>query len=335
MSYESENTLPKGTSLKDVMELVKSLDYTRIYRPKVKEDNEIAQFYWYERKDYQSWFGVELIIIRQKENLVVYTRTPISRSFWDLEKQNTTIRLLRKRFGGHFHTSEGKNRYFHPEGKPPSPQQSGCHLAFQRFGSNLIKADVYLMNRKFPNKQWDKTGVFEFIDQINPRLLSNNLLLPYLVSTMEDYFKSTFISLIRYSKKKELFLKNSRLSSNLLVRISNGDLSVEEAVAETLPFQGISAISQHFMTLDPKIDIAGALRKPYRRRKKKLFEEIDELVEKRHAFIHWGEMDTQFLDKSLKKSMKDLEDSIIRSYKLITSHYGWEFDQGWSRGKNA
>ena len=170
---------------------------------------------------------------------------------------------------------------------------------------------------------------------MNPRLLSNNLLLPYLVSTMEDYFKSTFISLLRYSKKKDSFLKNVRLSSNHLVKISNGDLTVEEAVTENLPFQRISAISQHFRTIDPKIDIAGILRKPYRRRKKKLFDEIEEFVEKRHAFIHWGEMDTQFSDKSLKKLMKDLETSIIRCYKFITSHYGWGFDQGWYRGKSA
>jgi len=332
MSYESENTLPEKTSLTDVKELIDSLGYEKIYRPKVKGDDEIAQYYWYERDEYQSWSGVELSIYKIDGVLIIYTRTSIGRSYWDLEKQNTSIKLLKKRFGGYFTTDEGKNRYFHTEGKPPSPQQSGSHLAYQRFGSNLIKADIYLMNRNFPNKQWDKTGVFEFMDQMNPRLLSNNLLVPFLVSTMEDYFKSTFISLLRSSKKKESFIKGIRLSSNHLVRISNGELTVEEAVAETLSFQSISAISQHFKAIDAKIDIAGALKKPYRRRKKKLFEEIDEFVKKRHAFIHWGEMDTQFSDKELMKTMKDLEDSITRCYKMITKHYGWEFEQGWHRG---
>lgn len=334
MSYLSENTLPKGTSLKDVIELLESLGYIKIYCPKIKATNEIARFDWYERKNYQSWRGVQLSISQKKDSLIIDTQTLGGRSYCDLEKQNTTIRLLRKRFGGYFHTDEGKNRYFHPEGKPPSPQQSGCHIAFQRFSSNLIHADIYLMDRKFPNR-WDNTGIIDLLDQMNPRLLSNNLLVPYLVTCMEDYFKSTFIALLSYSKKKELFLKNIRLSNNHLVRISNGDLSVEEAVAETLPFQRISAISRHFKALDSKIDIVGTLRKPYRRRKKKLLDEIEEFVDKRHAFIHLGRMDTKLSDKVLKKSMKDLEDSVVRCYKLITSHYGWEFDQGWFRGKNA
>src|SRR6266496_890971 len=45
-------------------------------------------------------------------------------------------------------------------------QKKGGKL--KTFGGNLIKADIYLMSRTFPNKQWEKTGVLEFVDAINP-----------------------------------------------------------------------------------------------------------------------------------------------------------------------
>ena len=81
MSYESENTLLKGISLKDVMDLLESLDYVRIYHPKIKADDEIAQFWWYERKDDQSWCVVELSIFKQKETIIILNETIKDRDF--------------------------------------------------------------------------------------------------------------------------------------------------------------------------------------------------------------------------------------------------------------
>jgi hypothetical protein len=165
------------------------------------------------------------------------------------------------------------------------------------------------------------------MDGLNPRLLSNNLLLPYLVSVLEGYFKSTFIALLRYSERKETFLKGARLSADHLAKISTNEMSIEEAIAETLPFQRISSICQHFKALDPKLDLNGVLLKPFRRRKKKLFEEIDALVFRRHDFVHKGIVDIDFSDADVKKALNDLEASVIRCYRRITDHYGWVFDE--------
>lgn len=318
------------------MEFIELLNYRRILQPQLRVEGEIAEYYYFEEKDYKSWSGVGLSVFQKKsEGLYIYTRTPVSRSYYDLTHQNYTIKSIKRRFGGTFVTDEGNGRYFHPEGKPPLPQESGCHLAFQRFGSNLIKADLYLTSRHFPNKQWEKTGILDFIDAMNPRLLSNNLLLPYLVSVLEDYFKSTFIALLRYSERKETFLKGARLSAEHLAKISSNETSVEEAVAETLPFQRISPICQHFKALDSRLDLAGALLKPYRRRKRKLFEDMDALVLRRHGFIHKGVMDIGFNDADVKKALNDLEASVVRCYRRITEHYGWAFEKDWFRGGGA
>jgi len=302
VSYESENKLQADTSLSKLYLILNLLGYRRLSLPPWKFEGQLSCFHHYNDSNYQSWSGVELSVSRNKTGeLIVSTRTNISGSHYDLQHQNNTIRTLQKFFGGSVVTDEGKGRYFHPDGSAPSPSQSGCHKAFQHFGGNLIKTDVYLMNRVFPNKQWEKTGVFGFMDAMNPRLLSNNLLLPYLVAVLEDYFKSTFVALLKYSDRKESFLKGSRLSSEQLCRISSGSMSVEEAVSEILPFQSISAICQHFHQLEPKLDLAGALKRPYRRRKQSLFITLDHLVKLRHDFIHRAEMDTTFTDNELKR----------------------------------
>lgn len=115
---------------------------------------------------------------------------------------------------------------------------------------------------------YQKHTKFLFIDAMNPLTLSNNFLLPFLVSILKDYFKSTFVALLRYSQRKSSFFKNARLTSSQLISISDGTLLVEEAVAEYLPFQSIKKICQHFKVLDPKLDLSGTLIKPYNRRKK-------------------------------------------------------------------
>jgi hypothetical protein len=169
MSYESTNQLPNDTRIKDVLEFIELLNYRRVLHSKLKVSDEVAEYYFFEENEYKSWSGIDLSVFRKKsEGVVVYTRTNVSRSYYDLTHQNHTIRTLKRRFGGSFETDEGKGRYLHPRREPPLPQESGCYLAFQRFGSNLIKADIYLQGRVFPNKQWEKTGILEFMDASIP-----------------------------------------------------------------------------------------------------------------------------------------------------------------------
>lgn len=324
MSYESENFLPKETSVKDVLDLISSLGYIKDPKPEIKVSGHVASFYWYEANDYKSWTGVYCSVRIKEKEIIVYTRTNLSRSYWDLVFQNKTIRELRKRFGGTFSTDEGTNRFLHPIGKPPIPEQSGCYLASERFHGNIGRAHIYLMNRTFPNKQWEKVGVLSFLDAMNPRLLSNNLLSPLLVAVTEDYFKSVFVCLLKYSDKKENFMKSGKISSDHLLRISNGELTVEEAVAETMSFQNIYAICKHFKTLNQALDLESELKKPYRKRKETLLSSLEKIVTRRHGFIHHGQMDIKFTDKDVLKAIDDIEESVKRFDRLLTKKYNWQ-----------
>ncbi|KAB0672193.1 hypothetical protein F6V30_06410 [Oryzomonas sagensis] len=328
MSYCSENILPADTKIRNLQDLVELLGYKKI-KIAYKIPGEIAHYYWFEEEEYRSYTGIELSIYRTEQGEVsVQTRSRIARSYWDLAHQNETIRRIRSYFGGIFSTDAGANRYEHVEGTPPTQAQSGCHRAFQRFGSNIIKAMRYIDERSFTSDRI-KYNELEFLQAYSPRVLSNNLLLPFMTSVLEDYFKSTFISILKSSEKKETFFKGNRFSSEHLTLISDRQLSVEDATAESLSFQNINSICQHFKSLEPKLDLAGVLRKPYRRRKESLFDSLERMVKRRHLIIHQATIDITLKDIDAARMIDDLQESVVRCYKRITDFYMWEFDQGW------
>lgn len=331
MSYESENFFPKGTRLSDVREFIELLGYKKTGVTNSKKYGRFEEYMYFDEEDYRSWIGVLLAIQIKPKSLVVSTRTTVARSYYDLEQQNRTIFHLRKRFGGSFLTDEGRGRYQRTTSVPPTPAASGCHIAFERFGHNLIQGKIYLDARTFPKQYQGKADEFFATIGMSPRLLSNNMLLPFIVASLEDYFKSTFVALLRYSPRKQSFFKGLRLQGDHLAAISDGK-SVEAQVAETLPFQNISAIARHFESLDPKLDLAGILRRPYRRRKESLYDLIEAIITTRHNFIHRAQLDLSLTEKRMEDLFYDLDEAITRIYKAITTYHKWDFDRGWYLG---
>ena len=67
-----------------------------------------------------------------------------------------------------------------------------------------------------------------------------------------------------------------------------------------LPFQRISAVGRIYKDLDKELDILGALRRPYRRRKVSLLERLEAIVTLRHDLIHRMQMDINLDRKKLE-----------------------------------
>ena len=332
MSYESENILNSSVRIKDVQNFIELLGYKYQGIWNGEELGKIKSYHWFERKDYKSTYGVELSIYNHDSKLYVTTRTNVSRSYYDLEHQNKTIRLIKKHFGGTFATDEGKGRYLQINGQPPEPATSGCHLAFSSFGSNLIRARQYYDSRKFGDKKQESSGIY-WLDRYNPRLLSNNFILTFLVSIFEDYWKSTYIALLKYTENKESIFKTGRIYPERLVQISNGELTIEEGFAESISFARISNVCNQFKNLDKKLDFAAVLKKPYRRRKKNLFDTLEEMTEIRNLIIHEASSPVMLEDEYIKDSINNLHDSIEKCYKELTRINGWTFEKTWGAGR--
>lgn len=325
MSYTSESELPKEVSISRLIEVVDLLGFEKV-TDGLQVPERIGSYFWYEEKDYRSHVGVELDIYKSDEgNLLVSTRSRVGRSYWDLTHQNKTLKLLRDLFGGHFVTDAGKNRYWRPDAKPPTPMASGCFIGRWRMHNALGRASVYLMNRKLEGQNAkDEPSPFMFLDEYNPRLLSNNLLIPYIIAVWEEYFRHTFTVLLQYSSQRSSALKKARLTHHHLEHVATGANSIERAVAESFYFQRPTAISDQFKLIDKKLDIGGALRKPYKRRKISLYESIEAVVEDRNAFVHSGSMNMKLFDKQFKTVLSDIEEAANRAYEHIADTFDFE-----------
>jgi len=252
-------------------------------------------------------------------------RSRIGRSAYDFEFQNRTVNEFKRRFGGNAFKEGNNGASYDPGPAVPAPA-SGCYLSMRRFDWHLSRLTRFLMTRSFPelHKSMEfAEKAWPIMMELNPEVFSNNIIMPYLVSAMEEFFKSTYVALLRYSDRKQSILKGARLSGEHLTNISNGLLTVEEAVAELMPFQRISVVARHFKELDPRIDISGALKKPFHGRRRTLFESIDDLITRRHALIHGMEIDTSLRGKKIDDVVGDVASGVARSYKHVTEQYDW------------
>jgi hypothetical protein len=315
MSYESESVLDKTATLETTKEILVLLGYENISDGLEIKDRH-GCYMWYDTIDYRSYVGVELDIYKAKgESVVVTTRSRLGRSYWDLIHQNRTIKMLRDLFGGTFTTDFGHNRYFQIEGSPPEPISSGCYLARWRLNNALIRPILYLNQRGLDQPSTKETGIPE-IDEMNPKLFSNNLVLPYLVAIWEDYFKSSFISVCRYSAKRQTVLKNvkSKLSEESLEKIAAGEITIEDAIVEKFSFQRPNKIVENFKLLDPKIDLASCFKQPYQGQEKSLHETINDRVTHRNEFVHAGAIDIKFTEQELMRTLNNFEVAADRCY---------------------
>ena len=63
------------------------------------------------------------------------------------------------------------------------------------------------------------------------------------------------------------------------------------------------------------------MRKPYRRRRKSLFDSIEQLIEDRNEFVHTGGVNIRFFDAQLNAALSDMEVAVNRAYECIAAHY--------------
>ena len=135
MGYDATNYLPSDVSKGKLVEFLKLLGY-------IGSGNH---FHFFIDDDYKYLYGVHATIAKEKDGFRIYTRTPIYCSPDDLRFQNYTMKQLRNRFGGFFHSDYGRNRYFAEDTLQTVPSERGCYWAHLRL-EDKIKGLVFLVN---------------------------------------------------------------------------------------------------------------------------------------------------------------------------------------------
>lgn len=327
MSYCSENKLPLSTPINRLFEVIELLGFKKT-QDVLKIDNQIGSYIWLGRDDCITFVELELSVYRESDYISVHTRTREGRSYWDLSWQNKTISLLKSLFGGSFITDEGTNRYRKYD--EPEPSKIFCSLYVDRwiFNNAMIKPEIYLQSRKMTGDiALEKSVGISWLDNINPRILSDNMIIPYLIGCWESYFRNSYISILKYSDYiPEKALKNCKISSTEYLKVIKHETSLERLLADSLSFQRPNVIAENFRLLNSNIDISTWLRKPYHGRKKTLFDSIIEIIEIRDTIVHTGNMNLSILDDQIRKIIKDLTTAVDRSYLGFGHVFGFEPD---------
>ncbi len=278
-------------------------------------------FYFGNDREYKHLSGVAVYLSNHQDNddeYVYHVRMPYHCTDCDIKKANDTMRSMRKYCNAWFESDEGKNRYFQ-HGDLVWGAENGCYYSAERSCYNLYYLKKAL--EKYPEDSEGEKMMNEW-GAISPNRFNANIYLTYLCAVLEEYFRSTFIALLRFSDKKEKVL-NCKLSPYELIDIDSGKTSVEEAYARTVSFQNVKSINKNFMDLE-KIDIMSVLKEPYHGRKKSLYTQMDEIFERRHRMVHRVDMDSNYDSRQLRKDIDDMDAAIKRVYKFLCKKNEWE-----------
>lgn len=312
MGYDASIYIQKNNAtLSDVDRLLKLLGYTKYngaYRFFIDDDYKYYCPIWARKNN------------KSNKEYVIDVRTQIWASSYDLKKINETLYCFKKYLKATFYTDVGKNRYFE-EAELLDKAEAGCYYAADRLFnhfSDLKRAIAIFPKDSEAEKAISKIGV------ISANSINANVYTAYLCSIVEEYFRTTYIALLKYSNKKEKIMSSNKLFEHDLRMVLNGEESIEEAYARTLSFQNIEKICDNFRKLDQKLDISKPLKKSYHRRKESLYESVNRMLEHRHGIIHRLDFNNNYYSNNLSKDINDTIKIIKRVYNYLCEKYNWE-----------
>ena len=331
MGCDCTNYFPKGTKESDVEEFLYLLGFKR--GKKGPFSGMMGKpFYFDGGDDYRYITGLYIELYRDEEDsaqLKLWTRTTIWRSKFDSDLHNNTVRQLKKRFGGHFISDEGRNRYFHFDGPIREKAEAGAYRAFSLFDSNINRARHLIQFSNLLDDKVYKIQGIEFVDWHNPRIVTANIVVPFLVSAVEDYFRTLYIALLRYSDSRERIIQNARLQGAELAAIDRGEMTVPEAVAKWMSFQDMQKVSGAYRELSSKYDLHGWLHRPYGRHKQSFWAHLNRLINQRHDLIHRAEIATEYTPAHLKRDLDLTRKALWRVYQELIKVHNWQAVEKW------
>ena len=327
MSCSSSSFLPKSTKRTQLLKLIQLLGYEGPFRERGFEHDF---FMWYgDGKNEISFVGVELYLYRDDEgSFRIDTRTRAGRSYWDLRKQNETIKAIHDYLGGRFETDEGRNRPLKEQGESANKLQSALFVPRWVFHNAMARYRLLRMDGGGSSYSatfaGDKVSDIAFMNDINPRFLVNSLLVTYYVSIWEGYLADSYIAIVRHAGLEKAEGIKLQLGCDDLADLTAAGIAVEEVLARRLSFQRPSVAARNFHSIDRSLDIAGALKRPYRRRKEALFDTIDGYVDLRNEIAHTGRCGIYLTDARTDAIADDFIAAVDCVYGEFASHYGFE-----------
>lgn len=308
MGCHNTNTLSNTAKKKDVQDFLSILGF---------EKYSHNYFFYYDRKSREQITGVSATIL-DKKPIQIHTWTTIWRSIKDHEIHNWTIRQLKNRFGGHFNSDEGKNKYFHFDSVVRRKAEAGCDLAYYDFRNNIATLHGFLSIVKNSEK---KFPIDDVTRQYNPLISSTNIGLPFIISVMEEYLRCAYISLLMYSPIKKDIFKRTNIQTEELFEVAENHSSIEEVISRFKSFQNVDLINKNFKEIRNDLSFIDALKRNNPRRKYDV--KLNSIISKRHNMVHRFQMDYAYTIKEFERDVNLIEKFVQIFYDRIILLYKW------------
>jgi hypothetical protein len=315
MGYDSSIILPEKTSLKEVKQFLKILKYQEIDK----------NFYFYNNNDSEEHFtGIELDIYQTRPNIKLHIRTTIWTTIADTEYTNLTLKEVSKRFGGYFRTELGKNKSYKFEGVVRRGAEAGCYTVSKRFHNNMVQPNVFFQHLESIEKDKPLTDMW-IINKFHPTSIGMNITVPFLISVFEEYFRSTYIVLLKWSDKKKDILKSSKINSEDLADVADGTNSVEKVAARYISFLNLNSINSAFDKISKDIKFIHLLKST--NPEKDYFNRVDRLIQFRHRIIHSNLTDPFYKVSDFKHDIELVSKVCELFYDKLIEIYDWNTEK--------
>lgn len=324
---------PRAATKEELVARLRSLGYKRGENLFFPGPPGTLSFFWSEPRDFLSTSGVDASVFplddkgkqawKTQNDWGLRTRTSISASHFDKEFQNTTVRAVRKAFGGIFYNDHfGHNRYNVIPADDSTPPSRGISWTLSKVLQELRSLEHVLPLESITalgtpsgdiTAANDKTGLLRFTKQFDPSRVLYNALLPFLVAAIEHIFKETFEILVKYDSSAQSLLESlsRKVTFKDAAALARGEISLERIASDAYSFQSLDSIQKAYRDV-LSIDIWRAIRRRRKIRKKRpiLSEALERLIGSRHGVVHEFALDRQ-LDRDDFLHLIDLVRTLV------------------------
>ncbi|MED3854243.1 HEPN domain-containing protein [Priestia megaterium] len=231
------------------------------------------------------------------------TYTHAGRSYYDLEMQIKTIKVLHEKFGGTIYDpEEGEYEIFENFLPKLSSTEMACGMAYLGFLYNLNMVEMLIEEVDIEEIKGQKEiGIFH--PSVN--LMRNNTLVPFCLSILENFLR---MFLERYLITNEeatniIFKQKGDLKYSVVRDLLKGEKTIVDIELEKYSFQNFDSMKPAYLKyvgIDLHEDV---LREKilYDNKETTIISVLTELIEKRHKIIHEAALEDDLGKEKMEK----------------------------------
>ncbi len=333
MGWDATFYFPAGTKRSDAEHFLGLIGYKRVPRDSISREMKATSFYYPSDNDPSRLSSVTAKIYFEEDgSLVATSRANIWCTRRDTELQNLMLRELKRYFvGGHFVSDFGRNRLFVNNRPKRQGVEAGCFAASSNFLNSVKKLSALVWSSsESRRKPQPKSDISWVMNQSHPAVITANLGTVYLVALIEEFFKSIFVETLRSARSEINFNRFRPPGGSFLERAFQGEIALEEAIAESLSFQNAESMRRIFSDLPSLGLVSKYLGKTISTKSKTLRSRaLQDLFDRRHRIVHQAELDFDYLPEHLSRHIKFCERLVEGLYRALTVENKWPYEKPW------